>query len=74
MKVMFLADVSCPRKNPHTGEAFDGKTKIWPFIHRVEAQYNLKNCDAGTMVMKLYNVTYVASRIFLKAYLAICSK
>ena len=63
-KVMFLACVGRPRTNPNTGEVFDGKIGIYPFVHTVEAKRNSKNRPAGTPETKPYNVTRDVSLFF----------
>ncbi len=64
-KVMFLACVARPRVNPLTGEVFNGKIGIYPFVHTVEAKRNSKNREAGTPETKCFNVTREISRTYL---------
>ncbi len=65
-KVMFLCCVARPRLNRSTGEYFDGKIGIYPFVHKVEAKRNSKNREKGTLETKPDNVTRDVSRVFLR--------
>ena len=55
-KVMFLCAVARPRTDPETGEYFDGKIGIWPFVRMAEAKITTRNRPAGTMEMKNLSV------------------
>ncbi len=51
-KCMFIAAVARPRFNPATGEYFDGKICIEPFVEYVEAKRTSKNRVKGTIEVK----------------------
>jgi hypothetical protein len=70
-KIMFLAAFARPRViNEVTGEMWDGKIGIWPFVTTVIAQRSSVNRPAGTPVTKSINVDRVVSRKFYKEKLA----
>ncbi|KAH6804494.1 hypothetical protein C2S51_032741 [Perilla frutescens var. frutescens] len=51
-KIMFLAAVARPRVDTITGEEFNGKIGIWPFVSYEPAKRKCKNRAAGTMEAK----------------------
>ena len=70
-KIMFLAAFARPRViNEQTGEMWDGKIGIWPFVTTVIAKRSSVNRAAGTPETKSINVDRVVSRKFYKEKLA----
>ncbi len=57
IKIMFLTAIARPQTDPTTGEKFDGKIGIWPFVTYEVAKRKSKNRPAGTLVMKPATVT-----------------
>ena len=55
-KVMFGAAVARPRQNPLTGEWWDGKIHLHPFIVKVPAQRASRNRPRGTLITKTVTV------------------
>ena len=56
IKAMCLTAMAHPRKNPVTGEWWDGKIGTWFFVRQEPAQRSSKNCPAGTLETKSYNM------------------
>jgi hypothetical protein len=56
-KVMFLAAVAEPRTNVVTGERFDGKIGIWPFVEIRPAARKSKNRPKGSPITHSILVT-----------------
>ncbi|XP_050207663.1 uncharacterized protein LOC126657082 [Mercurialis annua] len=57
---MFLAAVARPRIDTNSGQSFDGKIGIWPFMFKEPAKRTSKNRVAGTMETKpILSVTKV---------------
>lgn len=54
---MCLTAVARPRKNPITGEWWDGKIGTWFFVEKIPAARSSKNRPAGTMETKCVMVT-----------------
>ena len=55
IKVMCLTAMARPRRNPTTGEWWDGKIGTWFFTEQVAAKRTSKNCPAGTLETKTMN-------------------
>ncbi len=65
-KCMFIAAVARPRYNPVTGEYFNGKICIEPFVEYVEAKRTSKNRVKGTIEVKSLNKI---NRTIIRSYL-----
>jgi hypothetical protein len=69
-KVMFLAAVARPRKDPVTGEwIFNGKIGIWPFVKKVAAKRASRNRPRGTIETKPITVDREVYLEFLRVNL-----
>ena len=60
---MFGAALACPRQNPVTGEWWDSKVHLNPFVEFKAAQCNSIRHPAGTIGTKTINVNKEQSRI-----------
>lgn len=67
-KIMFGAAVARPRQNPETGEWWDGKIHLHPFIYWDVAQRNSRNRPRGTLIVKSRSVDKVVYRDWLCNY------
>jgi hypothetical protein len=69
-KVMFLAAVARPRKDPLTGEwTFSGKIGIWPFVKKIAAKRASRNRPRGTIETKPITVDREVYLEFLRVNL-----
>ena len=64
-KVMFGCAVARPRQNPATGEWWDGKILLEPFVEYKAAVRNSVHRPAGTIETKAVNVNRAVSRQFI---------
>ncbi|MFZ9075472.1 MAG: hypothetical protein ACO2Z3_06685 [Flavobacteriaceae bacterium] len=65
-KVMFLAPIARPRRNPSgNGFEFDGEIGIWPFVVQEPAKRSSRNRVRGTLVTKPINVSKEVFRSYL---------
>jgi hypothetical protein len=67
-KVMFGAALARPRQNPVTGEWWDGKVHLHPFVEYKAAQRNSVRRPAGTIETKTINVNKEQSRRWIVEY------
>ncbi|KAH9124340.1 hypothetical protein AeMF1_004873 [Aphanomyces euteiches] len=75
-KIMFLCSVARPRYIHSTGEWFDGKIGLWPFVESVPALRSSRNRPAGTLETKPISATRSVYRDYVlnKVLPAIWSK
>lgn len=64
-KAMFLCALARPRINTITGEMWDGKLEIWPFVKQVAAARSSVNRSRGTLETKPINVQWSVYYEFL---------
>lgn len=64
-KVMFLAAVAKPRVDTETGEYFDGRIGLWPFVEKIPAIRSSRNRPKGTLETKPMKVTKEVYRDYL---------
>eukprot|EP00956_Cyclotella_meneghiniana_P031532 scaffold83069_cov22-Cyclotella_meneghiniana.AAC.1 len=67
-KVMFGAAVARPRTNPLTGEVWDGKIHLHPFVEYAYAQRSSVNRPAGTRITKPRSINKEVYREWLCEY------
>jgi hypothetical protein len=53
-KIMFLTAVVHPRKNPITGEWWDGKIGTWFFAEQVPAKLDSKNLELHLVLSSIF--------------------
>jgi hypothetical protein len=67
-KIMFAAAVARPRMNPETGEWWDGKIHLHPFIVWDVAQRNSRNRPRGTLIIRSRSVDKETYRDYICNY------